>query len=82
MSDLYPKSVKEWLEKWDSGESVWSVEMGGLGPEYEQCIHITAAELMRSLVDTCKDPKDYQDEIKRNAIWDIVKDSENVASTV
>jgi len=26
---------------------VWSIEMGGLGPGYEQCIHITCAEILR-----------------------------------
>jgi len=44
---LYPKTAKEALKKWDSGESIFTVEMGGLGPGYEQVIHIAAFELIR-----------------------------------
>jgi hypothetical protein len=41
----------DWLAKWDHGESVWSVEMGGLGPGYEQCIQIIGAEVLRFMLD-------------------------------
>jgi hypothetical protein len=41
----------EWLAKWDRGDSVWSVEMGGFGPGYEQCIQITAAGVLRFMLD-------------------------------
>jgi hypothetical protein len=34
---------------WDSGKSVFTVEMGGLGPGYEQAIQVVAFELMRDL---------------------------------
>lgn len=47
----YGKSSQDWLNRWDSGDSVWSIEMGGLGPGYEQCIHITAAEILRVMLD-------------------------------
>ena len=40
-------TVAEALESWDAGESVWSIEMGGIGPGYEQCIQILAFEIMR-----------------------------------
>ena len=26
----------EQLRRWDAGDSIWTVEMGGLGPGYEQ----------------------------------------------
>lgn len=41
------KTAKEALEHWDSGGLVSTVEMGGLGPGYEQAIHITAFEALR-----------------------------------
>lgn len=49
--DLYGADAADWLARWDSGRSVWSIEMGGLGPGYEQCIQITAAEILRFLID-------------------------------
>jgi nitrogen fixation protein len=49
-AQMYCKDATEWLRRWDSGESVWSVEMGGLGPGYEQAIQITAAEILRDLL--------------------------------
>jgi hypothetical protein len=48
---LYPATVPDWLAAWDAGDICWTVEMGGLGPGYEQCIHITAAEIMRHMLD-------------------------------
>lgn len=44
---MYGKDSQDWLDRWDKGQSVWSIEMGGLGPGYEQCIHVTAAEILR-----------------------------------
>lgn len=41
----------DWLKRWDEGRSVWSIEMGGLGPGYEQCIQITVAEILRHLLE-------------------------------
>lgn len=35
------------LEQWDQGESVWSIEMGGLGPGYEQAIQVVMFEILR-----------------------------------
>jgi hypothetical protein len=47
---LYGRDATDWLERWDAGRSVWSIEMGGLGPGYEQCIQITAAEVLRHML--------------------------------
>lgn len=47
---LYGADAADWLARWDKGDSVWSIEMGGLGPGYEQCIQITAAEVLRWLL--------------------------------
>lgn len=47
---LYGADATDWLARWDNGRSVWSIEMGGMGPGYEQCIQITAAELLRLML--------------------------------
>lgn len=49
--DPIPETVEEALKIWDSGETVFSVEMGGLGPGYEMAIQGLAFELMRALKD-------------------------------
>lgn len=46
----YGADAADWLKRWDEGKSVWSIEMGGLGPGYEQCIQIVTAEVVRFLV--------------------------------
>lgn len=77
----YPEDVKEWLRRWDSGDSVWSVEMGGIGPAYEQCIQITAAEMMRSLLTTDVDMERFaSDESYNRELWALVDSTENVRS--
>ena len=48
--EFYGANAAEWLKRWDEGRGVWSIEMGGLGPGYEQCIHITAAEILRHML--------------------------------
>jgi len=48
--EFYGADAAEWLKRWDTGQGVWSIEMGGLGPGYEQCIQITTAELLRHLL--------------------------------
>lgn len=47
----YGADARDWLSRWDAGRSVWSIEMGGLGPGYEQAIQITVAEILRHLLD-------------------------------
>lgn len=42
-----PRTVVDMLAAWDAGRSIWSVEMGGLGPGYEQAIQVAAIELVR-----------------------------------
>lgn len=43
----FPESAADALAAWDRGEVLWSVEMGGLGPAYEQCIQILVFEMIR-----------------------------------
>lgn len=49
---LYGSNAKEWLSRWDAGQSVHSIEMSGLGPGYEQVIQIFVAEILRILIDS------------------------------
>lgn len=58
--DLYGADATEWLRRWDAGDTVWSIEMGGLGPGYEQCIHITAAEVLRHMLKLKYDPATWE----------------------
>ena len=70
--DLSPeKYCAAKLKVWDSGGTVWSVEMGGLGPGYEQAIQILAFELLRRWQEMrpmiCSDPefRKARDEVVR-----------------
>ena len=60
----YGKDAKDWLERWDGGETVWSIEMGGMGPGYEQAIQVTVAEVLRHLIDKEYDHSSWSDEDK------------------
>lgn len=58
---LYGKDAADWLKRWDEGRSVWSIEMGGLGPGYEQAIQITVAEILRHLLSANYDASKWDD---------------------
>jgi len=47
---VYGLDSAEWLSRWDDNKIVWSVEMGGLGPGYEQAIQTAVAEFLRIIV--------------------------------
>lgn len=49
--ELYGADAREWLRRWDAGDSCWSIEMGGLGPGYEQVIQVLVAEIIRDNLD-------------------------------
>lgn len=44
---LYPRTAQDALAKWDKGDSLFTIELGGIGPGYEQAIHVTVFELIR-----------------------------------
>ena len=52
MSELHgiQETAQEWIEAWDRGEIVWTVEMGGIGPGYEQALQECAVELVRGFL--------------------------------
>ena len=43
----FEMTAKEAVQRWDDGEPLWCIELGGLGPGYEQCIHVCAVEILR-----------------------------------
>lgn len=47
MIDTKTNTVAEWLAAWDRGEEVPSVEMGGMGADYEHALQICAFECVR-----------------------------------
>jgi len=63
--ESYGADAADWLKRWDDGKGVWSVEMGGLGPGYEQCIQITTAEVLRHLLAQKYDIAQWAD----NDVW-------------
>jgi len=76
LNDTYGESVEDWLSRWDSGRTVWSVEMGGLGPGYEQAIQITIAELLRNMLAEKYDATAWTDEEK----WKVDREKIRTAS--
>ena len=50
VQSMIPETAADALAQWDRGESVWTVEMGGIGPGYEQAIQVGVFEMLRSLV--------------------------------
>lgn len=47
VSEVCHRTCAEMVEAWDNGDAVWSVEMGGLGPGYEQAIQVLMIETIR-----------------------------------
>lgn len=71
--ELYGADAKEWLARWDGGKSVWSIEMGGLGPGYEQAIQVTAAEILRHIISVGYDSTQWDDSEKWKADCDSIR---------
>lgn len=59
--EMYGENSVDWLKRWDAGQSVWSIEMGGLGPGYEQCIQIAMTEILRFMIDKKYDTSQSSD---------------------
>jgi hypothetical protein len=52
MDDSGPAvDAREQLRRWDAGKTIWSIEMGGMGPGYEQAIQTLAIEIVRDQID-------------------------------
>lgn len=70
---LYGLDAADWLSRWDAGRGVWSIEMGGLGPGYEQCIQITTAEILRHLLEAQYDHSAWDDKERWKADRDKIE---------
>lgn len=66
----YGKDGAEWVSRWDAGDLIWTVEMGGMGPGYEQAIQVTAVEMVRWFVKDGTDAAEFADEKKYPALRD------------
>lgn len=66
---------EELLAKWDAGEPVWTCEMGGMGPGYEQCIQLMAFEMFRAIL--ASPPKEWKalEGEKGHEAWRRYRDS-------
>lgn len=51
LEQQYGIDAAEWLARWDRGDGIWTLEMGGLSAGYDQSINIMAAEMVRALLD-------------------------------
>ncbi len=69
--EMYGADAADWLDRWDNGRTVWTISMGGLGPGYEQCIQVTAAEILRHLLDVKYDTEAWEDD----EVWSRDRDA-------
>lgn len=62
------------LAAWDRGDLVWSCDMGGMGPGYEQCIQIMGFEMLRAML--AHPPENWADlqGPDNRAKWDAYSD--------
>lgn len=67
--EFYGADATEWLKRWDEGKIVHTIEMGGLGPGYEQCIHVTCAEIVRVMLDKKYDASKWLKAYDDLATW-------------
>lgn len=67
----YGKDAADLLRKWDAGETCHTIEMGGLGPGYEQALQITVFEILRYLLENSPDADAWSDK----AVWKQERDS-------
>lgn len=69
--ETFGADAADWLARWDAGHTVWSILMGGIGPGYEQCIQVTAAEILRHLLDVKYDTEAWEDD----EVWSRDRDA-------
>ena len=47
----YATDAREQLRRWDAGDLIWTIELGRLGPGYEQAIQVLVIEIVRDEID-------------------------------
>lgn len=63
--ELYGKDAAAWVSRWDAGTAIWSIEMGGFGPGYEQALQIATVEIVRYLIEQKPDPESWKGKAAR-----------------
>jgi hypothetical protein len=83
MIDYKKATNEEVLAEWDSGGSVWSIELGGLGPGYEQCIQLMGFEMLRAIIASPPDWEKMSDDMTAwRAFRDQIEKDDGVAKVV
>ena len=68
ISEENAAEAAENLRKWDAGEVVWSADMGGMGPGYEQAIQILTMETVREALANRPTTQDGWSKCRDNAV--------------
>lgn len=68
---LYGRSAKDLLNRWDTDQIVFTIEMGGLGPGYEQALQIAMFEMLRYLVN--HRPRIAKSKLRDNNEWPVIR---------
>ena len=66
---------QEWVNAWKNSEEVKTVEMGGLGEGYEQCIQEVAATILTTLIFDGKDLSQFDNLDSDDNSWKMYIDS-------
>jgi len=76
MKPVHAEECRALIAQWDQGGPVQTIEMGGLGVQYEQVIQTMVMEFMRASIDV-----DFHEEKeKADALFKVVRD--NVMKTL
>jgi len=67
---LVHDTAAEMLAAWDRGETIWTLELGGLGPGYEQAIQTMAVEFTRAGI--ASEWKPSGDKESDNKSWEAI----------
>lgn len=59
---VYGRDAADLLARWDAGRAVHTVEVGGLGPGYEQAIHIAMFEVLRHMLQADYDTASWSED--------------------
>lgn len=71
---FHPQTAKDALARWDDGKTVFTIEMGGIGPGYEQAIQCLVFEIIRGNLDTKLPPESDKTALK--SFWDTFGDAD------
>lgn len=50
MKNNYREEAKQLLEEWDNFDLINTISVGGIGPGYEQAIHVACFEVLREII--------------------------------